>query len=76
MIIRNSRERETTERIELQKWERIRTLREKENYKYLGLLDEETIKQADMKEKVRKNNLRRTRKLLETMLYRRNLINR
>ena len=38
-------------------------------YKYLGILEMDTIKQAEMKEKkIRKEYLRRTRKLLETKL--------
>ena len=36
MLIIKSGKRETTEEIELSNQERIRTLREKENYKYLG----------------------------------------
>ena len=31
-----------------------RTLREKETYKYLGILEADTIKQAEMKEKTKK----------------------
>ena len=41
-----------TEGIELQNQERIRKHGEKENYKYLGLLEKDTIKQAEMKEKI------------------------
>ena len=51
----------------------IRTLGEKETYKYLGILEADTIKQVEMKEKNLKDYLRRTRKLLETKLYNRNL---
>ena len=51
--------------------ERIRTFREKENYKYLGILEADIIKQVVMKEKKKK---RRTRKFLETELCSRNLI--
>ena len=47
--------------------ERIRTFGEKENYKYFGILEADTIKQAEVKEKkTRKEYLRGTRKLLET----------
>ena len=49
----------------------IRTLREKETYKYL---EANTIKQVEMKEKIKKEYLRRIRKLLETKLYSRNLV--
>ena len=40
-----------TEGIELWNQIKIRTLREKENYKYLGILETDTIKQT-MKEKI------------------------
>ena len=44
--------RETTERIELANHERIMKIAEKENYKYLGMLEADAIKQAEMKEKI------------------------
>ena len=47
---------------------KTRTLGENETYKYLG------IKQVEMKEKIKKEYLRRTRKLHETKLSTRNLI--
>ena len=53
---------------------RIRTLGENETYKYLGNLEADTIKQVQMKDTIRKEYLRRTRKLLETKLSNRNLI--
>ena len=59
LIIKKGK-RETTEGIELPNQGKIRTLGEKEIYKYLGILDADTIKQTEIKEKVR----RRTRKLL------------
>ena len=43
-------------------------------YKYLGMLEADTIKQAEMKEKITKESIRRTKELLETKLYSRNLI--
>ena len=46
------KKKETTEGIELQNQERIRTLGEKENYKYLGISEPDTIKQAQMKERI------------------------
>ena len=52
----------------------MQTLREKENYKYLEILEVDTIEQIEMKEKIRKDYLRRTWKLLETKLCNRNLI--
>ena len=33
--------------------EKIKTLREKETYKYLGIVETDTIKQMEMKEKKR-----------------------
>ena len=52
----------------------IRTLEEKETYKYLGILEADTIKQVQIKYTTRKEYIRRTRKLLETKLSSRNLI--
>ena len=52
----------------------IKTLAENETYKYLGILEADTIKQAEMKEKILKEYSRRTRKLLETKLNSRNFI--
>ena len=46
----------------------------KETYKYLGILEVDIIKQVEMKEKIKKEYLRRTRKLLKTKLSSRNLI--
>ena len=58
------------------KTRKIRTLGEKETYKYLGILVADTIKQVKMKERIKKEYLRRTRKLLETKLCNRNFIKR
>ena len=74
MLIMNKGKRETTEGIELPNQENIKTLGENESYKYLGILEADMIKQRGMKDKVKKENLKRTRKLLETQLYSRNLI--
>ena len=46
----------------------------KRTNKYLGILEADTIKLVEMKEKIKKEYLRRTRKLLETKLYSRNLV--
>ena len=54
--------------------DKIRMLGEKETYKYLGILEGDTIKQVEMKEKIKKEYLRRTRKFLKTKLSSRNLI--
>ena len=45
MLIRKSGKRETTEGTELLNQESIRTLEEKENYKYLEILEADTNKQ-------------------------------
>ena len=47
---------------------------EKESYKYLQILEADTIKQMEMKEKIKKEYQRRPKKLHESKLYRRNLI--
>ena len=66
----------TTERTEVANQESIRTLGEKENFKYSGIVDTDTIKQTEMIEKLRKEYLRRRRKDLETKFYNRNPIQR
>ena len=53
-----------------------RALGEKGNYKYLGILEANTIKQTEMKIKIRKEYLKRTRKCLEIKLCVENLIKR
>ena len=63
-----------TDGMELPNHDRIRTLEENETCKYLGILEANTIKLAQMKDTIRKEYLRRTRKLLETKLSSRNLI--
>ena len=69
-----SGKRHLTDGMELPNQDKIRTLGEKETYKYLGILEADTIKQVEMKEKIQKEYLKRTRKLLETKLCSRNLI--
>ena len=69
-----SAKRLLTDRIELRNQDKIRTLAENEAYKYLGILEANVIKQVEMKNKIKKEYLRRTRKLLETKLNCRNLI--
>ena len=61
-----------TEEIELSDPERIRTLREKENCKYLGILEAYTTKQT--KKNRRKEFLRRIRKLFEIKFCSKNFI--
>ena len=74
MLVMKSVKRHLTDGMELPNQDKIRTLREKETYKYLVILEADTIKEVDMKEKTKKEYLRRTRKLLETKLPSRNLI--
>ena len=57
-----------TDGIELPNQDKIRTREVKETYKYLGILGADIIKQVEMKEKIEKKYLWRTRKLLETKL--------
>ena len=63
-----SGKRQLTDGIEQPNQDKIRTLGEKETYKYLGILESDTNKQVEMKEKIKKEYLRRTRELLETKL--------
>ena len=74
MLVRKSDKRHLTDRMEQPNQDKIRTLGEKETYKYLGILKADTIKQVEMKEKITKGYLRRNRKLLGTKLCSRNLI--
>ena len=67
-------QRRMTDGMELPNHDKIRTLEENETYKYLGILEADTIKQVQMKDKIQKQYLRRTRKLLETRPSSRNLI--
>ena len=74
MLVMKNCKRHLTDGIELPNQDKIRTLGEKETYKYLGILEADTVKQVKMKDKIQKEYPRRTRKLLETKLSSRNLI--
>ena len=74
MLAMKSGKRHLKNGLKLPNQDKIRTLGEKETYKYLGILETDTIKQVEMKDKIQKEYLRRTRKLLETKLSCRNLI--
>ena len=74
MLVMKSGKRYMTDGMELLNPDKIRTLQENETYKYLGILEADTIKQVQMKDTIRKEYLRRARKLLETKLSNRNLI--
>ena len=69
-----SGKRHLTDGIELPNKDKTKSHAENETYKYLGILEADTMKQAEMKEKIKREYLRRTRKLLETNLNSRNLI--
>ena len=74
MLVMKSGKRQLTDGMELPNQDKIKTLSENEIYKYLGILETDTIKQVEMKEKIQREYLRRTRKLLQTKLNSRNLI--
>ena len=69
-----SGKRYLTDGIELPNKGKIKTLAENEIYKYLRILEADTVKQVEMKNKIQKEYLRRTRKQLETKFSSRNLI--
>ena len=68
MIVMKSGKRHMNYGMELPNHDKSRKLGENETYKYLGILEADTIKQVEMKDKIRKEYLRRTRKLLEIKL--------
>ena len=74
MLVMKSSKWDLNNGMELPNQDKIRTLGEKETYKYLGILEADTIKQVEMKEKITREYLRKIRKLRETKLSSRNLI--
>ena len=74
MFVRKSGKRHMTNGMELPNHDKIRTLGEEETYKYLGILEADTIKQVETKDKILKEYLKRTRKVLEPKFSNRNLI--
>ena len=74
LLVMKSGKRHLTDGIELPNQDKIRTLAENETYKYLGILEADSIKQVEMKDKIQKEYPRRTWKLLETNLSSWNLI--
>ena len=60
LLVIKSGQRHLTDGIELPNQDKIRTLAENETYKYLGILEADTIKQVEMKDKIQKEYLRRT----------------
>ena len=65
LLVMKSGKRHLTDGIELPNQDKIRTLTA---YKHLGILEADTIKQVEMRNKIQKECLRRTTKLLETKL--------
>ena len=57
MLIMKGGKRHMMEGIELPNQEKIRTIRENETYKFLGILEADTIKQVEMKEKLKKKRI-------------------
>ena len=74
MIAMKGAKRYKTHGKEIQSQDKIRTLGEKVTYEYLGILGADTIKRGEMKDIIKKECLRRTRKLLATKLPSRNII--
>ena len=62
MLVMKSGKRHLNDGMEQPNQDKIRTPREKETYKYLGFLEADTIKQMKMKDKIKKEYLRRTGK--------------
>ena len=52
LLVMKSSKRHLTDGIELPNQHNIRTLAENETYKYLGILEADTIKQVEMKDKI------------------------
>ena len=73
LLVMKSAEWHLTDGIELPNQDKIRTLAENESYKYLGILEADTIKKVEMKNKIQKEYLGWTRKLLDAKLSSRNL---
>ena len=74
MLVMKSGKRHLTEGMELPSQDKIRTLGENQTNKHLGISETDTIKQAEMIDKIKKENVWRTKRLLETKLCSCNLI--
>ena len=64
MLVMKSGQQHLTDGMELPNQDKIKTLGENETYQYFGILEADTIKQMRMKDKIQKEYLRKTRKLL------------
>ena len=58
MLVMKSDKRHLTDEMEQPNKDKIRTLGEKETYKYLSILEADTIKQLEMKDKIQNEYLR------------------
>ena len=58
MFVMKSSKRQLTDGMELPNKDKIKTLAENETYKYLGILEADTIEQAGMKENIQKEYFR------------------
>ena len=74
MLVIKSGKHHMTDGMELPNQDKIRTLGENETYKYLRILEADTIKQVEMEDTIQKEYIRRTRKQVETKLSSRNFI--
>ena len=54
MLVMKSGKRHMTDGMKIPNHDKIRTPGENETYKYLGIVEAETIKQVEMKDKIRK----------------------
>ena len=70
MLIMKSRKRHMTDGVELPNQEKIRTLGEKETYKYSRILEADTIKQVEMKKKKIKKSISGERESYSRQTYR------
>ena len=73
LIVKNGKVRET-EGIVLPNGEVLKGMEEGDSYKYLGILEADEMKHKEMKENVKKEYLRRIRKVLESKLNGGNVI--
>ena len=64
MLVMKSGKQHLIDGMQLPSHDKVKTCRENKTYKYLGILEADTIKLVEMKEKIKKEYLRRTRKLL------------
>ena len=61
MLVMKSGKRHMTDGMELPNHDKISKFGENETYKYLGILKADPTKQVEMKDKIRKEYLRRTK---------------